>query len=160
MAQARGQGRRRLARFAPLSLLLLAAGAHAQPSDKNKVQLEYVLEPGAEACPSETVLRHAILAEMKVDPFSPTGAAKLRVVISRKGRRFRATYEIIDATGKPIPSDPVEDLECKLVVEAVGFDVGLHLPPLVTAATPPPDVTTTTATTTAPPSLPPPPSPP
>jgi hypothetical protein len=55
-----------------------------------------------------------------------------------------------------VPCPPVEDYDCKVVVEAVAFDAGLHLAPLVTA----PTSGSAAASSPPPPSPPPPPPPP
>jgi hypothetical protein len=89
--------------LAPLLALLLAARARAEPFIRHPVRLEYELGPGAEGCPKEAAVRHAILLraiDTKEDPFSPTAKAKLRVVIVQVGPRFKASYELRDDAGE------------------------------------------------------------
>jgi hypothetical protein len=62
-------------RLAPLPALLLAANARAEPFIRHPVRLEYERGPGAEGCPAEAAVRHAIVTsaiDTKEDPFSPT----------------------------------------------------------------------------------------
>jgi hypothetical protein len=129
-------------RLAPLSTLLLAANARAEPFIRHPVRLEYELGPGAEGCPNEAAVRHAILMrsiDTKEDPFSPTAKAKLRVVIVRVGPRFKASYELRDDAGERVMERPLpEDEDCMNVVLSVALSVGVFMPPLLTAPTPPP----------------------
>jgi hypothetical protein len=132
----------RMLLFAPLPALLLAANARAEPFIRHPVRLEYELGPGAEDCPNEAAVRHAILLraiEMKEDPFSPTAKAKVRVVIVRVGPRFKASYELRDDAGERVMERQLpEDDDCMNAVLAVALSVGVFMPPLLTAPTPPP----------------------
>jgi len=140
MARAPIDRRCRLTPLLALPVLLLAANARATPGDAEQVRLEYVVNPvTAELCPGEPMVRHAIITEMKEDPFSPTAKAKVRVIIERKSGLFHTRYEIIDSAGKVVlPMEFPGYDKCAIAVERVGFSLSIHLPPLVTGRTPGP----------------------
>jgi hypothetical protein len=126
--------------LAPLAALLFFAGtARAAPPRKpHFVTLEYVRGPGAEkGCPSEAMMRHAILARLDDDPFSDTAKATLRVSIIRVGKVFQASYELCDEDGECVDGAPVpEHRLCINAVESVAFSVGIFMPGLLTESTP------------------------
>src|SRR4051812_9287422 len=109
----------RLARLLSLSALLLAAGVRAEPPSQHKVQLQYTLLKGAQVCPDEEALRHAILAHMHEDPFLPGATARLSVVIRRVGQDFQASYELRDEAPPRVRTMPPLG-DCGLAVEAAG----------------------------------------
>src|SRR6185436_16884106 len=96
--------------LAAIPVLLLAANTRAVPRMPHQVKLEYVREAGAEkSCPSEAMMRHAILARLDEDPFSDTAKAMLRVTIVRVGEAFQASYELCDEVGECVQGSPVPE---------------------------------------------------
>jgi hypothetical protein len=111
----------------------LAQGPASPP--REDVRLEYAPAPG---CPNERGLRGEIAANMGHDPFSPGGAAVLRVVIGRRNGSFVASSELRDASGRILWSDPpLTEASCRRLIVALGVVLGIVLEPAPAPAPPP-----------------------
>src|SRR4051812_46391624 len=91
----------------PLSALLFAANARAQPRIPHPVELEFIRGEGTRACPGEGMLRHAITSRMQEDPFMPAAPSKVRVTILRMGSAFQASYELVNEAGEFVTGQPL-----------------------------------------------------
>jgi hypothetical protein len=88
----------RCAVSAVLSVAALALGASpvlAAPS----ARLTYVRDSGAEHCPDEAVLRHAVEQRLGYDPFFPWADRTMVARIRSDGRGLHGTVEMLDKTG-------------------------------------------------------------
>jgi hypothetical protein len=116
-----------------------ARGQGAASPPREDVRLEYAPTAG---CPDERVLRGEIAANMGYDPFTPGGAAVLRVVIGWRKGSFVASSALSAASGRVLWSDPpLTEASCRRLVVALAVVISLvveHPPAPPPPVAPPP----------------------
>jgi hypothetical protein len=86
--------------LAALALTAAALPARADPPPRVAVRLDYVRGSGAESCPAtDDALRAEVGRRMGYDPFEPSSAERLAVVLTRDARGWAATLERSPASG-------------------------------------------------------------
>jgi hypothetical protein len=163
------QIKRRPPRWSPCALagalLLRPAGvARADPEERplpRFMRVEYHSPPGplGKGCPGSEEFQDLVVPNAKRNPFNKDATALLWVSISRSRGRYEVTFELRDAAGVAVYTEPVEPrFSCDSLVRALAFQIGFRLKdrpapePLTTSATtttPTPASTPETATTTA-----------
>src|SRR6266550_1775577 len=83
-----------------LASVLFAATTIANPIGAfPSSRLVYALGVGAEGCPGEGALRHAVAARLGYDPFFPSAERTIMVVIATKGTELEAKVYLVDTSG-------------------------------------------------------------
>src|SRR5262245_62051222 len=127
------QARRLSGPILAIAVMLASLRTSAAPGPSTALprtlRLEYTLGPGVGKCPTEGTLRNVIGANMTFDPFVAEAPERLLVSIQRKGRKFHGLAEIRDRTGAVLWSFPVAVSDCHLVVDGLGFAIGVALDP-------------------------------
>jgi len=149
-------GRATLARTAAACALASLGIAGAARADEPLAQatLSYAVAPGAEACPTEEVLRQLVALRLGYDPFVPAAAKGVGVAIARDARGYNAHITTSTDHGAPAARDIVsEGGSCDELAQSVVLAVSLAVDPRSFAGPrrPPP------SPPTPPPPLPPPP---
>lgn len=131
---------------AALAIVLSAASGRAAPPPPPPpplprfMRLEYLRPPGS-PCPKLEEMQDLVIIDAKRDPFNNVAPALLRVSIVRRGPRYEARVELLDAAGVNVWTRPPLQprSSCDGLAQDVGFVVGDRLrdpPPKVES--PPP----------------------
>jgi len=77
------------------AFIAIANPVGAFPSSR----LVYARGVGAEGCPGEGTLRHAVAARLGYDPFFPSAERTIMVVIAANGIELEAKVYLVDTSG-------------------------------------------------------------
>jgi hypothetical protein len=110
-----------------LAVALTTGSALAFPSSR----LTYVRGKGAEACPDESAVRHAVAARLGYDPFFPSADKIIVARIAWSRDELRATVELVDARGmlrgvREFKSSP---RQCDELVAAMALAISIAIDP-------------------------------
>ena len=120
-----------------LSLLLIPTLAQAAGNPADEARLEYLRGPGAESCPGEEGLRDAVAAQMGgADPFTPYGAKRVVVTISRAHQGFEGEFALYDAGGGLVGRRPMGAPTCAALVQDLATSLNLVLRPFLLPSAP------------------------
>jgi len=129
-------------RALPLTILLLClpAPARADPPPRVSLRLDYARAPGAEVCPTEGALHDEVARRMGYDPFEPSAAERLSVVVARQGRGLAARIERYAPSGAQTWAEtfPVRGDDCGALISGVAAEIRALLAPGQTAPGPAP----------------------
>jgi hypothetical protein len=145
---------RSLAVGAVLATLAVSSSASAAPSTR----LVYARGRGAETCPDEFALRHAVATRVGYDPFFPWAPLTVVVEMAGGGGHVRARVVVVDSAGieKGAQSLQGAGSGCDDLVESTALAIAVALDALPTK----PEASETPATPEPQPVTPPPPAPP
>ncbi len=122
-------------------LLLRSAPAFAEPPPSGSgTRLSYTrVLPGAERCPDEQGFRDMVAAQMGgADPFVSSGAQRMEVSLSRKGRGFQGKFFLVDRAGHSTKPRELSGPTCGVVAEDLALSVFVALRALPPPSPPPP----------------------
>jgi hypothetical protein len=125
-----------------VSLVLAATPARAQaPAPEHApasvavpprvaVRLDYVREPGAEACPDAQGFREAVAANVGYDPFTTAAARLATVTVERRGSVFVGRMTLHDAAGvQEWAHEPLSRRDCRALVRVMGLSLAIPIDP-------------------------------
>jgi hypothetical protein len=116
----------------PLAFAGLSAPLHAEPAIE-AVQLDYLLESGADRCPNEQALRAEVVRLLQTDPFQPEAPRTLVASIERQDDRLVARLTLSDAAGEILFRDGFSTRgPCRELALAMALSIAVHLDPLTT----------------------------
>ncbi|WP_437957749.1 hypothetical protein WME76_41650 [Sorangium sp. So ce119] len=117
-------------------LLAAALSLMAAPSAAGEVlpggaRLSYARDPGAAACPDEEGFRNAVATRLGgVDPFSPDGAWRVEVAITRRANDFKAEVALYDGRGQPRGRQERAAPDCRALVDDITLTLSVAMRPL------------------------------
>jgi hypothetical protein len=115
--------------FVALSIGLLALmprTASASPS----ARLVYSRSIDADSCPDEDALRRAVAARIGYDPFFPWAKHTVVANLTRRGRAFVASVELVDEQGVSHGAHDLEtDNACGELLDAVALAIAIAIDP-------------------------------
>jgi hypothetical protein len=121
-----------------LPALALAPGALATPS----ARLVYSRGAGAESCPDEAALRHAVASRVGYDPFFPWAEKTVVATVLRaQPRGFVASVHLVDSAGVEHGARELRtDDTCAELLDAAALAIAIAIDPLLLAARAPASV--------------------
>ncbi len=132
----------------------LAAGpASAQAEvDRPAARLRYVRAPEASACADEAATRASVAARLGYDPFRDDADRGIVVTVSRAGKTWRATIDVVDAAGEKTGSRALASnaADCGELGAAIAIALSITVDPLGVGASAAPSASTTPSASAAP----------
>jgi hypothetical protein len=126
----------------PRALVLLGAAAFALAPCRalaaSNAQLVYARSTDAARCPDEGALREAVTARVGYDPFFPWAKRKVVAAITKRGRVFSASVELVDEEGFTHGAQELSTQgECGELLDAVALAIAIAIDPRLLAAAAP-----------------------
>jgi len=95
------------------------------------MRLDYLREPGAEACPDEQEFRDAITAHVHRPLLDPAAADRLVVQLQGRNGWYQGVAELRDATGTASWTIPIGAVprDCSAIVDALALSIAIKVDP-------------------------------